>query len=74
MKIRIYSRQGCHLCEHAIDLVESFRDDSEVVDVDSDQELIAQYGHRVPVIEIDGQSVLEGRIDESNVRRVLAEH
>ena len=74
MKIRIYSRQGCHLCERAIDLVESFRDDSEVIDVDSDPELIAQYGHRVPVIEIDGQSVLEGRFDESNVRRVLAEH
>lgn len=43
----------------------------EVVDVDSDDELVRLYDWRVPVILANGTPVLEGRIDTASLRRVL---
>lgn len=64
MKILLYSRRGCHLCEQAEEMLATVAPEASVVDVDSSQHLAEAFGLRVPVVEIDGAVVLEGRFDE----------
>jgi glutaredoxin len=56
-KVTVYSRTGCHLCEIAIDLINSVkgRDNFslEIKLIDDDSELQKEYGEQVPVILID---------------------
>lgn len=65
MKMTIYSRPGCHLCEEAIELAESLRDrfnfEIEILDIELDDELHRRYLEAIPVIEVDGRELL--RID-----------
>lgn len=44
---------------------------TDVVDVDSDPDLLVRYDHRVPVLEADGAVVMEGRFDETVLVRWL---
>ena len=56
-KVTVYSRTGCHLCEIAIDLINSVKGSDnfslEIKLVDNDSELQKEYGEQVPVILID---------------------
>lgn len=67
MRIVLYSRRGCHLCERAEDLLLFHRPTAEIVDVDTTAELAARYGLRVPVLEVDGVALLEGSFDERSL-------
>ncbi len=70
------TRVGCHACEVAE--VEVARICAEVgarwstVDVDSDGELRAEYGDRVPVILVDGAEHGYWRVEEDRLRVALA--
>ena len=56
-KVTVYSRTGCHLCEIAIDLIKSIKQENnfslEIKLIDNDSELQKEYGEQVPVILID---------------------
>ncbi len=56
-KVTVYSRTGCHLCEIAIDLIKSVKQENnfilEIKLVDNNSELEKEYGEQVPVILID---------------------
>lgn len=73
--VTVLSRPGCHLCEVAlatvrlVNLGQPFA--LEHVDVESDPDLEARYGARVPVILIDGTEVLSGRITDGQLRWAL---
>ena len=58
-QVTIYSRQNCHLCEVAKEVVESARNeaefDLEVVFIDGDVELEKLYGEEIPVTLINGR-------------------
>lgn len=71
MKVVLYGRRGCHLCEAAEDAVAVVVPDAVVVAIDGRPDLERAFGQRVPVLEVDGEIVAEGRIDESAVRAVL---
>lgn len=71
MPIVLYSRRGCHLCEQAEDMLVACGVDADVIDVDADDTLRARFDLRVPVVEVDGLVVLEGRFDEAAVMRVV---
>lgn len=75
MRIMLYTRRGCHLCETAEDLlavaVPDLAAEMTVCDVDTDPALQLRFGDRVPVLAVDGRVVLEGRFDEAGVVRVL---
>jgi glutaredoxin len=73
MPILLYTRRGCHLCEQAEDLLATLGVAAALVDVDRDAEALARYGLRVPVLEIDGRVVLEGRFEERRLAAVLAD-
>ena len=43
-----------------------------VVDVDSSADLAREFGTRVPVVEVNGRVVIEGRFDEPELLARLA--
>ncbi len=50
----VYGREDCHLCQNMIlalqDIQERISFNFKVIDIDSDPELIALYGERIPVL------------------------
>ena len=71
------SRQGCHLCEVAETDVARICAELGVewtmTDVDTDPELRAEYGDRVPVILIDDVEHGYWRLEEDRFRAALAQ-
>ena len=53
-KLIIYTTDGCHLCEHAADLLKQIGLNRELeivaVDISEDEGLVEQYGIRIPVL------------------------
>ena len=54
----IYTRQGCHLCQEAEDLLRRHGLSPRLVDVDADPELRKQYDHCVPVVVIGWEGAI----------------
>jgi glutaredoxin len=71
--IEVYTREGCHLCEVAEELVraEAGRAELRFIDIDRDDELVKRYQIRVPVVVVDGREVAEGRVEPGEVRTAL---
>lgn len=72
MKIVLYSRRGCHLCERAEDMLATRVAEVTVVDVDASADLARIFGTRVPVVEVDGRVVIEGNFQEQELLARLA--
>ena len=72
MKVILYTRAGCHLCDDAEAVLAAHGLHAERVDVDRHPELRARYGECVPVVEIDGKERFRGRIDPLLLRRLIA--
>jgi glutaredoxin len=74
-RVTVYTRAGCGLCASAeADVARICADVGAgwtTVDVDSDPELRAEYGDRVPVIEVDGREHGFWRVEEERLRAAL---
>lgn len=70
--MRLFTRRGCRLCDEAEDLLAVLGFEPTIVDVDADPTDAARYGLRVPVLEVDGVVVAEGRFDERKVALAIA--
>jgi len=71
-EIKLYSRQGCHLCDDAAALLARYHLAFETIDIDADPQLQARYNECVPVVVIDGKERFRGRVDELLLRRLIA--
>jgi glutaredoxin len=71
VRVVLVTRQGCHLCAQALDLLRELSPHPEILDVDSDDELYRLYDWRVPVVLADGVVVAEGNIDRDRLRQAL---
>ncbi|GGM69765.1 thioredoxin family protein [Longimycelium tulufanense] len=75
-EVTVMTRQSCPACEVAEADVRRICAELGVpwsaVDVDSDSELRAEYGDRVPVILIDGNEHGYWKVEEERFRRALA--
>ncbi|MGR5237795.1 glutaredoxin family protein [Vibrio alfacsensis] len=51
--LTLYSTEGCHLCEMALDLVGQvgLTEQANVVDIAFDDELFSRYGVTIPVLK-----------------------
>jgi hypothetical protein len=71
----VYSRNGCHLCDDAWELLaaqQKLRGFAlEKMDVDGCPDLVAQYGNCVPVVLVNGQVRFRGRVNEVLLKRIL---
>jgi glutaredoxin len=75
-RVTVYTRVGCSLCTTAEADVQRICLDLGVrwqaVDVDTDPELRAEYGDRVPVIMVDDREHAFWRVEEPRLRAALA--
>ncbi|MGZ8481894.1 MAG: glutaredoxin family protein [Candidatus Limnocylindria bacterium] len=69
----LYVRRGCHLCEDAGVLLDSMlgADAWDAVDIESDDDLLVRYAHRIPVLAVDGEDRLELLITRPDIEAVL---
>jgi glutaredoxin len=77
LRLIIYSKPGCHLCEEmkaiVARLITSYQGVSlEEIDISADPELLDRYGLEIPVLLIEGKKVAKYRISEEELRRVLS--
>jgi glutaredoxin len=75
-KVTVYSRTGCHLCESAIEKIESIKSELnfnlEVKLIDNNSELEKQYGEQIPVILIDDQPHDYWRVDLDRFKAAIS--
>lgn len=74
-RIEVFTRTGCGCCEKAMEVLERavrrHGGTIETVDVDSDPSMTAEFGHRVPVVRVDGKVRFSGKVNEVLLERLL---
>jgi len=74
-QVTFYTKAGCHLCEEARDMLDDIAAQAiyelTEIDIRSDTDLFEQYRYRIPVIVIDGETILEGRIAFRDLARAF---
>ncbi len=62
-KITVISKHGCHLCERAIQVLESLKTNAnfglEVLYIEDNPSLHDAYWLKIPVVRLDGKDVFE---------------
>ena len=75
-RVLVLTRQGCHLCDQAIEVVAAVcaetGDSYATRDVDTDPQLVRQYTDQVPVTFVDGEQHDFWRVDPVRLRAALA--
>lgn len=75
MKLTMYSRSTCGLCDEAREAILAVRRDVpfefDEVMVDGDDALERAYGLRVPVVLVDGEERFELHVDPADLRRAV---
>lgn len=76
MKLTLYSKPGCHLCEEMKAVVSKvtgqFPVALEEIDISTDPRLMKQYGEEIPVLTVDGRKIAKYRISEAELVRRLS--
>ena len=69
----LYVRDGCHLCEDASVLLDDMLgpDQWDAVEIDTDDDLLVRYAHRIPVLVVDGEVRAELIITGPDVEAAL---
>jgi len=76
VRLRVYGRSYCHLCDDMIVALRALRAELtfeiEIVDVDSDAVLEARYGELVPVlVDAHDEEICHYWLDEGALRKRL---
>ncbi len=71
MRIVLYGRPGCHLCDDARAVLERAGAEFEEVDITTDDALHAAYLERIPVVTLDGEERFEFFVEEAALRDLL---
>ena len=71
MTLVLYGRPGCHLCDDARAVLQRIGHPFDEVDIESDDELLARYLERIPVIALDGNELYDFFVDETDLRERL---
>jgi hypothetical protein len=74
-EVTIYLAAGCHLCESALRVLASVRDEIPFrlveVAIDGDPELERAYRERIPVVAVDGEEAFTYFVHPDGLRRRL---
>lgn len=75
LKIKIYSREECHLCEEAKNILVRFAAryplEIEEIDIDKDANASEKYRHEIPVIFLENRKLFKYKIDEEKLRKAI---
>jgi len=77
VRLRVYGRSYCHLCDDMVAELRALQDalgfEFEVLDVDAEPTLEARFGERVPVlVDAQGEEICHYWLDADALRRRLA--
>jgi glutaredoxin len=73
VKVDIYSRPGCHLCDEAKEVIErvgrrvAFT--LRVINIETDPELEKKYGEEIPVVFVNGMLAFKYRVDDAEFEK-----
>jgi glutaredoxin len=63
----LYARPGCHLCDEARDVILAVRERRPFsfaeIDIEGDDDLLREYGIRIPVVTVDGEERFQIAVD-----------
>ncbi|TCN40351.1 glutaredoxin [Kribbella orskensis] len=75
MRVTLYGKPGCHLCDDARAIVEQVCGELGVgwteIDITQDPALFEQYGEQIPVTFVDGRQHDFWRVDPLRLRKAL---
>ena len=79
MRLTIYSKPGCHLCDdmksivHRVIAQHSNTHDISIdeIDISTDRDLLDRYGLEIPVLMIDGKKVAKYRVSAAELTQML---
>ena len=75
MRLTLYSKPGCHLCEDVRALLDELQPDYrfaiEEIDITADADTLERYRHEIPVLLRDGKEVARGRITDRELMDIL---
>ena len=75
MRLTIYSKPGCHLCDEMKATVHRVALDPDIaieeIDISSDPGLMDHYGLEIPVLMIDGKKVAKYRVTDDDLTRMI---
>jgi len=71
VRLVVVTRQGCHLCDEALDLLRGLGHEPELADVDADDRLHDLYDWRLPVVLVDDRIVAEGKITREQLEKAV---
>ena len=70
-RITLYGRPGCHLCDDAQSVLDRVGEPYDVVDIERDDDLLARYLERIPVVAVDGEERFDFFVDPDALRAAL---
>jgi glutaredoxin len=75
LRLRIYSKPDCHLCDEAklvLDKVATeFHAIVEVINIEQDQDAFDKYRYDIPVIFLNDVKLFKHTVDEEKLRNAL---
>ena len=75
MRLTIYSKPGCHLCDEMKATVRRVIQDPHIsvddIDISNDPVLVDRYGLEIPVLAINGKKVAKYRVSEEELKRMV---
>jgi glutaredoxin len=75
MRLTLYLRRDCHLCAEMHADLERVREQHgfslELVDIDTDSDLVQRYGHKVPVLVADDYEICHYFLDHPQLVEYL---
>lgn len=76
IRVRLYAKPGCHLCDDAREIIERVCAETgssyDEVDITTSEELMRAYGEQIPVTLVDGRQHDFWRVEETRLRAALA--
>ncbi len=73
--LTLYSRPGCHLCETMLGqlqpFIEKYSLELQLVDIESDDELLRRYAIKIPVLALDGETLCQYQLDPQVLTQAL---
>ncbi len=74
-RLTVYTKNGCHLCEQAEDLLDDLRREAELritlIDITTDLAIYEHYKYEIPVVVVADGGTVSGRINLADLRRAL---
>jgi glutaredoxin len=72
-EVVLYGKQGCCLCDDAKAALQAAGIGFREVDINRDPGLFAEYGIRIPVVEVDGVPAFEAGMNPADLPELIEE-